>query len=252
MGIKVIIANNNDILYSNLSNYMLQYESIVEIIKVPEDKLNSLIYRFKPKDKLIVIDSNISISFCSNIIKNAINQIGKQKNIIILVIDSQNLINVVNQDKSNGLFKTHHNTVNALFDIIDIVSNAMKETFELEKEIDNILWKLGFTSYYKGTIYLKDSILMVYNNRELLQDINLLVKNVTEKNNAINKDVVRSVMDKTINSVLDLLDTSLVFEVFGDFYDGRKISLKYFLDLCIHYLEEKKYCCLNEKRTTYR
>ena len=190
MGIKVIIANNNDILYSNLSSYMLQYESIVEIIKVPEDKLNSLIYRFKPKDKLIVIDSNISISFCSNIIKNAINQIGKQKNIIILVIDSQNLINVVNQDKSNGLFKTHHNTVNALFDIIDIVSNAMKETFELEKEIDNILWKLGFTSYYKGTIYLKDSILMVYNNRELLQDINLLVKNVTEKNNAINKDVV--------------------------------------------------------------
>ena len=110
----------------------------------------------------------------------------------------------------------------------------MKETFELEKEIDNILWKLGFTSYYKGTIYLKDSILMVYNNRELLQDINLLVKNVTEKNNAINKDVVRSVMDKTINSVLDLLDATLVFEVFGDIYDGRKISLKYLLKRVNH------------------
>lgn len=251
MSIKVIIANNNDILYSNLSNFMLQNESIVEIIKVPQNKLNSLIYQFKSKDKLIVLDSNISISFCSNIIKNAIHQIGKKENIIILVIDSRNLMNAVSQDKNQSLFKLHNNTFNALFDILDIISNAIKETFDLEKEIDNILWGLGFTSYYKGTIYLKDSIFMVFNNKELLQDVNFLIENVAEKNNAINKNVVRSIMDKTINNVLDLLDTTIVFEVFGDLYDGRKISLKYFLDLCIHYLEKKKYCCLNEKRTTY-
>lgn len=91
----------------------------------------------------------------------------------------------------------------------------------------------------------------VAHNRDLLQDVNLLIKNVTEKNNASNKDVVRSVMDKTINSVLDFIDNTVIYDVFGDFYDGRKISLKYFLDLCIHYLEEKKYCCLNEKKTTH-
>ena len=146
MSIKVIIANNNDILYSNLSNFMLQNESIVEIIKVPQNKLNSLIYQFKSKDKLIVLDSNISISFCSNIIKNAIHQIGKKENIIILVIDSRNLMNAVSQDKNQSLFKLHNNTFNALFDILDIISNAIKETFDLEKEIDNILWRLGFSS----------------------------------------------------------------------------------------------------------
>lgn len=49
MSIKVIIANNNDILYSNLSNLVLQHESKIEIIKVPTEELNSLIYRIKPK-----------------------------------------------------------------------------------------------------------------------------------------------------------------------------------------------------------
>lgn len=251
MGIKVIIANNNDILYSNLSSYMLQHESIVEIIKVPEDKLVSLIYQFKPKNKLIVIDSNISISFCSNIIKNAINQIDKQKNIIILVIDSQNLINVVNQKKKQTFFKKNYSTIISILDIINIVSEAMKETFELEKEVDNILWGLGFTSYFKGATYLKDAILMVYNDKELLKDVNFLVEKIAEKNNVYNKSIVRSVMDKTLNSVLDLVDNSVIYNVFGNFYDGRKISLKYFIDLCIHYLEEKNYCCLNEKRITH-
>ena len=52
-------------------------------------------------------------------------------------------------------------------------------------------------------------------------------------------------------SVLDLIDNSVIYNIFGDFYDGRKISLKYFIDLCIHYLNEKNYCCLNEKRTTH-
>ena len=43
MSVKVIIANNNDILYSNLSNLVLQHESKIEIIKVPLDKLYSVI-----------------------------------------------------------------------------------------------------------------------------------------------------------------------------------------------------------------
>ena len=251
MNVKVIIANNNDILYSNLSNLVLQHESKIEIIKVPLDKLYSVIYRIKSKDNLIIIDSITSISFCSNIIRNAINRIGNEKNIIILVLDSERLVNVVNQEKTQTFFKKNNSTIISILDIINIVSEAMKETFELEKEVDNILWGLGFTSYFKGATYLKDAILMVYNDKELLKDVNFLVEKIAEKNNAYNQSVVRSVMDKTLNSVLDLIDNSVIYNIFGDFYDGRKISLKYFIDLCIHYLNEKNYCCLNEKRTIH-
>ena len=35
MSIKVIITNNNDILYNSLSNFALQNESKIEIVNVP-------------------------------------------------------------------------------------------------------------------------------------------------------------------------------------------------------------------------
>ena len=72
MSIKVIIANNNDILYNSLSNIALQNESKIEIINVPKDKVNDLIIRVKPKENVIILDSTTSVSFCTNILKNAI------------------------------------------------------------------------------------------------------------------------------------------------------------------------------------
>ena len=116
---------------------------------------------------------------------------------------------------------------------------------EIEKNIDDILWKLGFTSYFKGSIYIKDAILMTYNDRQLLQDFNILIKNVSVKNNVSNEKIVRSAMDKTLNNVLDCVDINVIYNIFGDNYDGRKISLKYFIDLFIRYLDEKRYCCLD-------
>ena len=151
MSIKIIIANNNDILFNNLSNIALENESKIEIINVPTDKLDNLIYQIKPRENLIVLDSITSVSFCINLLKNAINRVIKG-NIIILVIDSKHI---------------------------------------------------------KG----------------------------------INCKGVRSAMDKSLNNMLDNTDIKIFYEIFED-YDGRKISLKYFIDLCIRFLEKQRYCCL--------
>ena len=96
MSIKVIIANNNDILFNSLSNIALENESKIEIVNVPIDKLNNFIYQIKPRENLIVLDSITSVSFCVNILKNAINRVDKG-NIIILVIDSKHIANIINQ-----------------------------------------------------------------------------------------------------------------------------------------------------------
>lgn len=77
MSIKVIIANNNDILFNSLSKFALQNESKIEIVNVPIDKVNSLIYQIKPRDNLIVLDSITSVTFCTNMLKNAINRVDK-------------------------------------------------------------------------------------------------------------------------------------------------------------------------------
>ena len=243
MSIKIIITNNNDILYNSLSNVALQNESKIEITNVPMDKLDYLICRIKPKDNVIIMDSITSVSFCNNVLRNAINHIDKG-NIIILVIDSSKIANFIHQEKHQGLFK-RQNTIFPLLDVVNIVSSSLKDSMEIEKNIDDILWKLGFTSYFKGSIYIKDAILMTYNDRQLLQDFNILIKNISVKNNVSNEKIVRSAMDKTLNNVLDCVDINVIYNIFGDNYDGRKISLKYFIDLFIRYLDEKRYCCLD-------
>ena len=53
-------------------------------------------------------------------------------------------------------------------------------------------------------------------------------------------------MDKSLNSMLDNIDIKNIYEIFGDDYDGRKISLKYFIDLCIRFLDTQKACSLQQ------
>lgn len=88
-------------------------------------------------------------------------------------------------------------------------------------------------------------LLIVKANKKLLLDIQALIKKVAEKNEILNDKVVRSDIDKLLNNVLDLLDIKTIYDIFGNDYDGRKISLRYFIDLCIRYLENQRYCCLN-------
>lgn len=45
-------------------------------------------------------------------------------------------------------------------------------------------------------------------------------------------------MDKSLNSTLDFIDNSKIYNIFGDDYDGRKISLKYLINLFVHYLKK--------------
>lgn len=241
--IKVIITNNND-LYNSLSNIVLQYEGKIEIVNADLDELRNLICRIKPRENLIILDSCNSVVLCNNMLKYITNRMDKA-NVIILVIDSKTVTNIISQKRSHHFFFKKEHTNLTTLDAINIVANSVKNTIEVEKIIDDILWKLGFTSYFKGSIYLKDAILLAYNDNELLQDMNLLVKKVAEKHSIENAKVVRSAMDKSLNNVLDFIDKSNIYNIFGDDYDGRKISVKYLIDLCIRYLEKQRYCCFD-------
>lgn len=248
--IKVIITNNNDVLYKSLYNIFLQNELNIEIQKVPQSSLNKLLSTFKRKETIIILESDYSSTFCINILKNVIIQDNIRKmNIIILVIDSNSTFNI---RKNKKLPFLNLNTINAsLIDIIDLVSNSLKNSINIEKTIDDVFWRLGFTNYFKGSIYLKDAILLAYSEKKLLLDTNILVKMVSEKNNVKNQKIVRSAMDKSLNSMLNFIDTEILYNIFGEDYDGRKISLKYFIDLCIRYLENKKRYGLENKKRNY-
>lgn len=235
MSIKIIIYQNNDILYNRLSN--LHYEYKLELLKITKEDLPTLIGKINSKENLIILDSVNSVLFCTNMLNNLFKQIDKV-DIIILVMDFKSLTNIIIQEKHHLFFKKKQSN-SSVFDIINIIENSLNATLEIEKNIDSILNKLGFTSYLKGTIYLRDAIMLAYNNNNLIQDMNLLVEKVSERNNVTNKKVVRSAMDKSLNTTLNYIDNNILYDFFSDYYDGRKISLKYFIDLCIHHLNKE-------------
>ena len=238
--IKIVIAEGNDILYNHLSNISLQNELNIEIINVPYYELEKIICKIRPKDNVIIIDSNTSITFFRNVLNNAMKQIDTKKaNVIILVFNS-NSISHTEYQHSHYFFK---NNTTPILDIVKIVSDSLKDCLQIEQKIDDLLWQLGFSTYFKGSIYLKDAISLAYSNKKLLLDTKKLVKEVARKHKNKNEKVVRSDMDKLLNNVLNLRDKSNLYDVFGKDYDGRIVSLKYFIDLSVRYLEkEKKYC----------
>lgn len=242
--IKVIISNDNDIIfYNSLSNILLQNELNIELIKIAQNKLGKLICELKPKDTIIILDSNTSIIFIQNVLKNAIENLDTKKvNIIILVVNSNSISNIKYEYHHHFFKNIHHAN---LFDIVKLVSDTLDDCLELEKTVDDILRYLGFTYYFKGTIYLRDAILFAYDDQRLLFDTKALVKKVAKKYKIKNDRVVRSDMDRALNNMLNYIQQDKIYDIFGKNYDGRIISLKYFIDLCIRYLEEKRYCCLD-------
>lgn len=230
--VKIIIASDNDILYKRLSNIFLQNKLDIQITEVPNCKLEKVICKIAPQDTLIILNTTTLITFCTNIVRNTIEQVDTQKsNIIILVTDSNS------KYQNNHLFSKNEN--NSILEIVNVVSNSFKNCVNLEKSVNDILWQLGFTDYFKGTIYLKEAILLAYNDKQLLLETKSLVKKVAEKNNIEKSNVVRSNMDRALNSMLNFIDKDTIYSVFGKDYDGRTISLKYFICLCIRYLENK-------------
>ena len=124
MSIKIIIANNNDILFNNLSNIALENESKIEIINVPTDKLDNLIYQIKPRENLIVLDSITSVSFCINLLKNAISRVIKG-NIIILVIDFKHITNIINQKKKHHRSFWKKQSDFSLLDTVNLITDTV-------------------------------------------------------------------------------------------------------------------------------
>lgn len=78
-------------------------------------------------------------------------------------------------------------------------------------------------------------------------DAKLLVEKVARKNNIVNSNSVRCDMDRTLNERLDSINTSAIYDVFGNNYDGRKICLKYFIELNVKYLEKQNSYCTYKK-----
>ena len=63
---------------------------------------------------------------------------------------------------------------------------------------------------------MKDAILLAYSDKSLLLDMNELIIKVAEKNEVMNYKVVRSAMNKSLNTMLDNTDIKVIYEIFSE------------------------------------
>ena len=113
---------------TSLSEIALNYERKIELINVLPDKLTKTICQLKTKENVIILDSNTSVTFCKNILKNAI-EIGRA-NIIILVIDSSNISSIINHEKHHSFFQRKPSK-NSIVNIIDLITKSLNDTLEI-------------------------------------------------------------------------------------------------------------------------
>lgn len=108
---------------------------------------------------------------------------------------------------------------------------------KLKDLIYDMLWKLHFNMYLKGVIYLTDAIMLAYKDNSLLYDTNELMSK-TAKLHDLDEKNIRNNIDNALNLAFKFDNVNFDIDFFDGYYDGRKISLKYFISLSVHYLEQ--------------
>lgn len=226
--IKIIITNNDN-LCTILSETLIETKNI-EIKNI--DNLDQTII-----DSYIRTGTNIIFFSSDNYIEllNVLKFI--QKNIDDVIILLSNRI-ILNELLSNSSFV---NSISSKKNLTNTpknkIYNRTTNTDAIEEYIISMLLNLKFTLYNKGTIYLKDAIFTAFYNEQLLLDTHSLIMQVAKINNE-NYINVRSNIDKCLNSTLDFLNTEMLYDTF-EYYDGRKVSLKYFVYLFVYTLKKQ-------------
>lgn len=213
--IKVIIACDNDkILLSKLKN-IAQIELIY--VKINVEKIIKSFKQNSPD--MLILDFDKKLLTKEKIIEK-ISKLSLNKKLIISVTNSRTYLCF---DQTYLLLKL----IKILEDFTDV---------SLENAIHDMLWKLHFNLYSKGSIYLKEAIIVAYYNRQLLLDTKKLINEVAQKHNSNSKNI-RNNIDNALNLAFKYENLQYDIDFFNGYYDGRKISLKYFISLAVHYLE---------------
>lgn len=114
----------------------------------------------------------------------------------------------------------------------------IKKYKKINEEIIDMMWRLKFNIYTNGSTYLSTALLLCFIDDSFLKDTNQLIT-VLAKIYEKNEKNIRNSIDNTLNSAFKLDDIPYTMAFFEGYYDGRKISFKYFLHLVTYYISRK-------------
>ena len=217
--IKILVACDNDILFNKFNN------NTIKVTKV-EQNVKKIIKSCKTSlPDLLIVDFN------------------KKELTYSKIIDKLYKLNI----NKYITISEAHNRMYICFSQIHLCSHFIKhieniidplEQNMLDRIVIDMLWELHFNLSAKGTKYLKDSIYLAYNDKSLLLDTNKLVSQIAKMYSEDEKNI-RNNIDNALNLAFKYENLQYDIDFFNGYYDGRKISLKYFMSLAINYINIK-------------
>lgn len=112
------------------------------------------------------------------------------------------------------------------------------DTKKLIYYIDKIMWELRFHLHTKGAIYLKTAICLSYVNHSFLHNQKKLFETLSNFFHTTPKNI-RNCIDHALNSTFKYEFIQYHINYFEGYYNGEKISLKYFLFFIVEYINLK-------------
>ena len=124
---------------------------------------------------------------------------------------------------------------NKSFKVLYTQNNVIIPDTKLAQAFWVLFEKLNFKELSKGTYYLKRTLLLAYTDYNLLFDNKKLIEIISQENSLKPKSI-RSAIEYSIDTMYNFTSTSILKEIFGDDYNGDKLSLKVFIGCCVNYL----------------
>ena len=124
-------------------------------------------------------------------------------------------------------------------ELIGIIRESAKQVIIPEKIstiVDNLLSDLRIP-FGKGRRLSKVAIIVAYTRPILLQNMELLMRNVARRENYSNAKSVRSNIDKAIERMFNQTTDNSIFYILDEYY-GDKMTTKEFINSCVLHIHK--------------
>ncbi len=250
--IRIMIVDDDEIICSQLLIF-LKKEQNLSVVNVSHTGYETIDNYLKLNPDVLILDLKLPDITGLDVLKElSVKEEKVIKNVIILSGEA-NLINSVYKEKKVYRYFVKPFNFTSLLDTINEIfyTSYFDDDNFLYNYINNMLWKLQFNVHSKGTTYLIDAIFTAYRKQSFLYHTQELIQEIA-KENKTNTIAVRSAIDKSISSMFRYTDITIISNFFNEYYDGRKLSTKYFISLVVNYLNivneqnsQNKYKCVN-------
>ena len=209
----------------------------IEIISRTVDGKSTIKEYLTNKPDVLLLDLEMPVLNGLDVIDNLSLDINERKkcNIIIVTDDISFRLNITNTSKIYKIVPKPYNLDELLSTIKEIGSTTKELT---KKEIKDLIYRLNFNMYSKGSRYIVDAIKLAYDDINLLSNVTELYKLI-----AIMNDEKPNKIQRSIRSSIDVMNNHITKEHLRSFfhiYDNNIITPKYFFTTVVDYFIEQK------------